>query len=777
MILLIACIAVTDVSAADNFTDDNYTADSVETLKMENIDDSIDEEKLSSPFGTFTELNQVIGDGSKWTINLDKDYSFAPGTDSNFVNGIVINRSITINGNGHTINANNQARIFNVTNYVNFNNIVFRNAYADSGAAITGSNYAVSNCRFVSNDASSHGGAMLGGYAKNSVFEDNSAERWGGAVYSSNIDNCTFVRNSAKEGGAMYNSYATFSSFMYNSATSYGGAMFSGSADNSVFISNTASSYGGAAFNSYVVKCNFTRNSAVNGGALGGESYSAVDSLFEYNSAADGGAMFGGTASSCTFFQNTAENGGAKYAGSAVNCLFNDNHATKQGGAIKETYAVNSNFTYNSAPQGGAMVLNSAVNSLFRFNTADLGGAMYNSYSDTCKFYNNSAKNGGAIYEGGADSSEFRYNHAVNGGAAAFSDVFASVFVSNYADELGGANYQCSARRSLFLENEAKFGGAIEEGSASECTFRKNIAKISGGAKFKAYVADSEFDGNLPSFSLYASDFTGLEGFGGNINIKMYDSPNYQVTGVNTTIKVYNSKNMLIGTYISEVGYNWFIDFVAGKYKALISVDDPAYEIDPLRLTITIQKSSFIYAANVVTNYQDGKVLLVNLHDSSGNAIKYAKVSVTINGATKSYVTDDNGQAMVPTKSLVPATYTVSINYAGDTTYIKTSTTAKITVKKVNPKIVAAKKTFKVKDKTKKYTVTLKNNKNAVIKSQKVTITVGGKTYSAKTSSKGVATFKLTKLTKKGIFSAVVKFAGNKYYNAVKTTVKLTVKK
>ena len=71
------------------------------------------------------------------------------------VNGIVINRSITINGNGHTINANNQARIFNVTNYVNFNNIVFRNAYADSGAAITGSNYAVSNCRFISNDATS----------------------------------------------------------------------------------------------------------------------------------------------------------------------------------------------------------------------------------------------------------------------------------------------------------------------------------------------------------------------------------------------------------------------------------------------------------------------------------------------------------------------------------------------------------------------------------------------------------------------------------------------
>ena len=176
LILLIACIAVTDVSAADNFTDDNYTVSSIEPLKMEEINDSFDEEILSSPFGTFTELNQILGDQSEWTINLDKDYSFSPSVDSNLVNGIVIDRSITINGNGHTINANNQSRIFNVTNYVNFNNIVFKNAYADSGSAITGSNYAVSNCRFVSNDASSHGGAMLGGFARDTVFEDNSAE-------------------------------------------------------------------------------------------------------------------------------------------------------------------------------------------------------------------------------------------------------------------------------------------------------------------------------------------------------------------------------------------------------------------------------------------------------------------------------------------------------------------------------------------------------------------------------------------------------------------------
>lgn len=102
-------------------------------------------------------------------------------------------------------------------------------------------------------------------------------------------------------------------------------------------------------------------------------------------------------------FSKIQLNGGAKYLGSAVDCIFNDNRATKQGGAIKDTYVVNCNLTYNTAPQGGAMALNSAVNSLFMFNTADYGGAMYSSYSDTCEFYNNSAKQGGAIYSSGAN--------------------------------------------------------------------------------------------------------------------------------------------------------------------------------------------------------------------------------------------------------------------------------------------------------------------------------------------------------------------------------------
>ena len=98
-------------------------------------------------------------------------------------------------------------------------------------------------------------------------------------------------------------------------------------------------------------------------------------------------------------------------------------------------------------------------------------------------------------------------------------------------------------------------------------------------------------------------------------------------------------------------------------------------------------------------------------------------------------------------------------------------------VNKATPKLTSSKKTFKLKDKTKKYVVTLKTDKNKAYKNQKITIKVNGKTYSAKTNSKGQATFKLTKLTKKGTFVATVKYSGNSCYKAVTKKAIMTVKK
>ncbi len=107
---------------------------------------------------------------------------------------------------------------------------------------------------------------------------------------------------------------------------------------------------------------------------------------------------------------------------------------------------------------------------------------------------------------------------------------------------------------------------------------------------------------------------------------------------------------------------------------------------------------------------------------------------------------------------------------------MESSLNVKVTVKKATPKLTAKAKTFKKSLKTKKFSVTLKNNLNKVMKNTKVTLKVNKKTFTAKTTDKGVATFKITKLTKKGKYTATVKYAGSKYYNAKSVNVKITVK-
>ena len=105
-----------------------------------------------------------------------------------------------------------------------------------------------------------------------------------------------------------------------------------------------------------------------------------------------------------------------------------------------------------------------------------------------------------------------------------------------------------------------------------------------------------------------------------------------------------------------------------------------------------------------------------------------------------------------------------------------TSAKAKVVIKKATPKIIASKKTFNMKVKTKKYTITLKNNLGKVMKNTKVTLKIKSKTYTAKTNKKGQATFTV-KLTKKGNYKATVKYGGSNLYNKVSKNVSIVVKK
>ena len=123
-------------------------------------------------------------------------------------------------------------------------------------------------------------------------------------------------------------------------------------------------------------------------------------------------------------------------------------------------------------------------------------------------------------------------------------------------------------------------------------------------------------------------------------------------------------------------------------------------------------------------------------------------------------------------------TYTAKITFNGDTNYDKSTKDVKVTVRKATPKMSAKKKTFKRTVKTKKYTIVLKDNACKAMKKVKVTLKIKGKKIiTAKTNSKGKATFKIKKLTKKGIYKSIVTFKGNKYFKKVTKTVKIKVKK
>ncbi len=213
------------------------------------------------------------------------------------------------------------------------------------------------------------------------------------------------------------------------------------------------------------------------------------------------------------------------------------------------------------------------------------------------------------------------------------------------------------------------------------------------------------------------------------------------------------------------------------NYDVKIKFDGNSHYIGTSTETAVIVKKATtkIIANNVTTIYNTAKNLVITLKDSAGNPIINASVSVNLKGI-ENYTTNENGQIKIPVQKLTPKTYIAKISYGGDNNHVESNSYGVVVVKKITSKLTAKAKTFKVKTKTKKYSVILKTNKNKAIKNTKVYLKVNGKTYAAKTNKKGKATFKITKLTKKGKFAAVVTYKGNAYYNKVSKKVKITIR-
>lgn len=183
-----------------------------------------------------------------------------------------------------------------------------------------------------------------------------------------------------------------------------------------------------------------------------------------------------------------------------------------------------------------------------------------------------------------------------------------------------------------------------------------------------------------------------------------------------------------------------------------------------------------ITASNITKTYNVAKNLVVTLKDDNGTALANKTIFIKINNKNYNRTTDENGQVKFALSNLAPKSYSAVISFKDNDTYKSSEKNITVKVKKATPKLTAKAKTFKVKTKTKKYTITLKTNKGKVLKKVKVTIKVKGKTYKATTNAKGKATFKITKLTKKGKLTATVKTAKTSYYKSVSKKVKITIK-
>ncbi|WP_407374533.1 Ig-like domain-containing protein [Methanobrevibacter sp.] len=213
-LILFVLIGITAVSAADNNAD-SIGANNNETVSL-SVDNPNDVEILTADEGSFSDLQTKINGGSS-NIELDKDYKYSDS--DTITTGIVIDKNnFTIDGKGHTIDANGNSRIFYVNGTtVTLKNIIFKNGFASLGGAIygLGDNLRVTNCSFINNSAN-WGGAIFSNPDSLSVFSDS-----------------TFIKNNAKYGGAISTYYVDY----------YGNKQY---VRNSTFIDNTASLYGGA---------------------------------------------------------------------------------------------------------------------------------------------------------------------------------------------------------------------------------------------------------------------------------------------------------------------------------------------------------------------------------------------------------------------------------------------------------------------------------------------------------------------------------------------------
>ncbi len=450
--LIILFVSMAGVSASDS----NQTDDAL------GVSDSGD--VLGTNPETFSDLQSIInGNESGAIINLTNDYV------ANGVDGVVIDKELTINGNGHILDAEKKNYVFKLStsSKVTLNDLIFTNS---SSAAVYSNNVETNtefnNCTFVN----------FTSYAFNSQYG-------GGHLFNG----CRFVNGTCK--GAIY---------LLNTNTKPVENKFI----DCEFVNNNASSiddsgicaiYSNTDFD--LIRCNFTNNYAEQGSTIFiGSNYkiseinvNVVNSTFRENNK---GQIIKSTDNYNTFIN-------LNVSGSD----FYDNNLSRSTGVIwlrcPSTVSINDTNFYNNNILWDCAVIYLQSQTIFNFtnvNVTENVRAVYAKISGDCSIKDSTFKNGVSKSDGAA-------LHVTGFGDLVVEN---SYFINN------------SAEYDIFYPrgDEIKYygsGGAIyiSLDSSSNVTFidavfENNTAGIDGGAICvasnlnKLLIINSKFINNTP---------------------------------------------------------------------------------------------------------------------------------------------------------------------------------------------------------------------------------------------------------------------------------------
>ena len=339
------------------------------------------------------------------------------------------------------------------------------------------------------------------------------------------------------------------------------------------------------------------------------------------------------------------------------------------------------------------------------------------------------------------------------------SDV--SVPLEKTADSSESSVYSSS------VDNASKVSLSSEEVLESEnsntlSTIASNSSNDSDNGVTSLAVSSSETDvygatGNVSSTvklsdTITAKDITKY--YKGSTKYTATFKDNYGDVLKNTNVKItlngvtYTRKTNANGVASLEVNLK------PGTYKVEAVNPKTGY-----KLATTFKVLSTIKANDVTKVYTDAKKFTATFLKSNGKALANKNIKFKINGKTYTAKTNSNGVASLSMTNLKKGTYKI-ISY--NTDGLTKTNTVKV-VASTTSSLTTSTYTF-LKSESKTIKVTLLNGLGYAPGAGKIIkFTINGKTYTAKTNSKGVASLKLPSLAN-GAYTVKYAFDGNNFY-------------